>query len=90
MIPLLGIASDWLRRKWSRVTWCPCEGGCARPRWTGKPLQIAVDSVAGTTEATRHARQVMRISEIKPVRGTKPLPVAASAAACAEYAHGRR
>jgi hypothetical protein len=26
--------------------------GCARPRSTGKPLQIAVDDVPGTTEAT--------------------------------------
>ena len=45
-----------MRRKWSRVTWCPCERGCAGPRWTGKPLQIAVDGVTGTTEATQHSR----------------------------------
>jgi len=43
-----------MRRKWSRVTWCPCERKCAGPRGTGKPLQIAVDSVPGTTEATLH------------------------------------
>src|SRR5580692_9588330 len=41
------------RRKSSRVIWCPYERGCARPRWTGKPLQIAVDDVTGTTEATQ-------------------------------------
>ena len=41
-----------MRRKSSRVTWCPCERGCAGPRGTGKPLQIAVDGVTGTTEAT--------------------------------------
>ena len=28
--------------------------GCAGPRGTGKPLQIAVDSVPGTTEATQY------------------------------------
>jgi hypothetical protein len=38
-------------RKWSRVTWCPCGRGCARPRRTGKPLQIAVDGLPGTTVA---------------------------------------
>jgi hypothetical protein len=27
--------------------------GCARRRWTGKPLQIAVDGVMATTEATQ-------------------------------------
>jgi hypothetical protein len=26
----------------------------ARPRWTGKPLQIAVDDVPGTTEVAQH------------------------------------
>src|SRR6478672_9060700 len=40
-------------RKLSRVTWCPCERGCAGPRGTGKPLQIAVDGMPGTTEATK-------------------------------------
>src|SRR5882757_13729 len=44
------------RRKWSRVTWCPCERGCAAPHGAGKPLQIAVDDVPGTTEATQHPR----------------------------------
>jgi hypothetical protein len=43
-----------MRRKSSRVTWCPCERGCAGPLWTGKPLQIAVDGLPGTTEATQH------------------------------------
>ena len=38
-----------IRRKSSRVTSCPCERGCARPHGTGKPLQIAVDGVPGTT-----------------------------------------
>ena len=42
-----------MRRKSSRVTWCPCERGCAGPRGTGKPLQIAVDGVTGTMEATK-------------------------------------
>src|ERR1700716_718454 len=32
----------------------PMARGCARPRWTGKPLQIVVDGVPGTTGATRH------------------------------------
>src|SRR4051812_4929708 len=36
-----------------RVTWCPCDRGCAGPRWAGKPLQLAVDRVTGTTEATQ-------------------------------------
>jgi len=27
----------------------------AGPRWTGKPLQIAVDDVTGTTKATKPA-----------------------------------
>jgi len=43
----------WMRRKSSRVTWCPCERGCAGPRGTGKPLQIAVDDAKGTTEVTQ-------------------------------------
>jgi hypothetical protein len=42
-----------MRRRWSRVTWCPFERGCAGPRGTGKPLQIAVDDVTGTTVAAR-------------------------------------
>ena len=37
-----------IRRKSSRVIWCPCERGCAGPRGTGKPLQIAVDGAAAT------------------------------------------
>jgi hypothetical protein len=41
------------RRRWSRVILCPCDRGCAWPRRTGKPLQIAVDDVPGTTEATK-------------------------------------
>jgi hypothetical protein len=45
-----------MRRKWSRVTWCPCERECAGRRKAGKPLQIAVDGVPGTTEATQHPR----------------------------------
>src|SRR4051812_47597283 len=36
-----------------RVTWCPCDRGCAGPRWAGKPLQLAVDRLTGTTEATQ-------------------------------------
>jgi hypothetical protein len=47
VLPLPGL----IRRKPSRVTWCPCEKECAGPRWTGKPLQIAVDTVPGTTDA---------------------------------------
>lgn len=47
-------------RKSSRATCCPCERGCAGARWTGKPLQIAVDDVRGTTEATRHPRHPSR------------------------------
>ena len=43
-----------IRRKSSRVIWCPCERGCAEPRGTGKPLQIAVDDVTGTTVAAQH------------------------------------
>ena len=39
--------------KWSRVICCPCKRGCAGPRWTGKPLQIAMDSVPGTTRRPR-------------------------------------
>ena len=35
------------------MIWCPCERGCARLRVTDKPLQIAVDGVPGTTEATQ-------------------------------------
>ena len=49
-----------MRRKWSRVIWCPCERGCAGPRWTGKPLQIAVDGVPGTTEAARILLEAVR------------------------------
>ena len=41
------------RRRSSRAIWCPCERGCAGPRGTGKPLQIAVDSATGTTGATQ-------------------------------------
>src|SRR6478735_3639460 len=32
--------------------------GCAGPRGTGKPLQIAVDVLPNTTEAARHPRSV--------------------------------
>ena len=35
-----------MRRRSSLSTSCPCERGCDGARWTGKPLQIAVDSVA--------------------------------------------
>ena len=45
-----------MRRKSSRVTWCPCKRGCAWPRGTGKPLQIAVDGVPGTNGCTSMAR----------------------------------
>jgi len=31
---------------------------CAGPRATGKPLDLAVDDVPGTTEATQHRRSV--------------------------------
>jgi hypothetical protein len=34
----------------------PMRDRIAGPRATGKPLQIAVDSVTGTTEAARHPR----------------------------------
>ena len=46
-----------MRRKSSRVTWCPCERGCAGPRGTSKPLQLAVDSAPGTTEVRRQLLQ---------------------------------
>src|SRR6266576_2285342 len=45
------------RRKWSHVTCCPCERRIAGPRGTGKPLQIAVDNVTGTTEATQRPKR---------------------------------
>jgi hypothetical protein len=45
-------STEPMSRKGSRVTWCPWARGCAGPRRTGKPLQIALDGVSGTTEAT--------------------------------------
>jgi hypothetical protein len=38
--------------------------GCARARFTGKSLQIAVDGVPGTTETTQHLPAASTISDI--------------------------
>ena len=52
-----------MRRKSSRVTWCPCERGCAGPRWTGKPLQIAVDDVPPTGSGRSSSRARNRAAQ---------------------------
>ena len=43
--------------------------GCAWPQWTGKPLQIAVDGVPGTMEATNVRTDRAHILLAQHVRG---------------------
>jgi len=50
----------------SRVTWYPCGRWCVRPRERRKPLQIAVDDVPGTTEATTRHRKGTAMSALRP------------------------
>ena len=44
----------------------PMERGCARPRGTGKPLQIAVDDVPDTMEARLPSKGLIQINSIRP------------------------
>jgi hypothetical protein len=63
LLPLALPPPGPMRHIWFRVTCCPCVRGCAGPRGTGKPLQIAVDGVPGTTEqraAPRFHRKGLR------------------------------
>ena len=73
-----------MRRKSSRVTWCPCEKECARSRGTGKPLQIAVDRVPPTGSG-RSSRP--RYSKLDPIAALLDMdqnhrPTAAKHGAC--------
>ena len=52
-----------IRRKSSRVIWCPWTRGCAGPRWTGKPLQIAVDGVPPTGSGRSSSRSRNRAAQ---------------------------
>ena len=56
-----------MRRRWSRVIWCPWRGGCAGPRWAGKPLQIAVDSAPPTGSGRTSSR--VRNRAAQPLTG---------------------